>query len=70
MLDDDEDWDLLALPLNKWRQTKVAKKKSCSEKGRTRGPNVVMFVLRASPPISIRFLLTFSPLNPCSSSSW
>lgn len=54
----------------KVRRSKAAKKRSCSEKGRTRGPKVVMFVLRASPPTSIKSLLIFNPLNPCSSSSW
>ncbi|KAK2392012.1 3-ketoacyl-CoA synthase [Trifolium repens] len=50
-------------PPNKFLQTKVAKKISCSENGRTNGPSVVMFVLRASPPISIKSLLIFSPFN-------
>ncbi|KAF7817333.1 hypothetical protein G2W53_031302 [Senna tora] len=35
------------------RDVRVAKNSSCSENGSTRGPSVVMFVFRASPPISI-----------------
>lgn len=68
--DDGDREGLDLLPPKKWRQIRVAKKKICSEKGRTSGPNVVMLVLRASPPISIRSLLTLRPLKPCSSSSW
>ena len=45
---DDGDREVLDLsPPKKWRQIRVAKKKSCSEKGRTSGANVVMLVLRA-----------------------
>lgn len=73
--DDDEDPDLVlfcfsSFPPNNWRFTKVLKNKSCSDTGNTNGPRVVMLVLSASPPISIRSRLTLIPLNPCSSSSW
>nr|DAD22208.1 TPA_asm: hypothetical protein HUJ06_023671 [Nelumbo nucifera] len=38
--------------LNNFFATRVAKKRSCSLIGRTRGPRVVMLVFRAPPAIA------------------
>lgn len=67
---DDKDGCEVPPPENKCLETNVAKKRSCSEKGKTRGPKVVMLVFKASPPISTSSLLIFSPFNLFSSSSW
>lgn len=61
-------WECAPLP-EKSLHTSVEKNRNCSEMGKTRGPNVVMLVLIASPPISTKSLLTFNPLNLSLSSS-
>ncbi|KVH84540.1 hypothetical protein Ccrd_025451 [Cynara cardunculus var. scolymus] len=50
--------------------TSVTKNINCSENGSTRGPNVVIFVLSASPATAISSRASETPTIPLSSSLW
>nr|GMC46531.1 hypothetical protein Iba_chr01aCG3060 [Ipomoea batatas] len=50
--------------------TNVAKKSNCSDMGSTRGPSVVILVLRASPATAISSFDRETPTFPFSSSNW